>query len=266
MSVGFLGFILGSFVNAYVYRVKTNKRGQVKLSIINGRSICPNCKHLLGPMDLVPVFSWLFLRGRCRYCKKPISSQYPIVELLTVMLFLLSLLYWPGSLIGSGLGLFAIWLFILTILISLAVYDIKYMLLPNKMVIPLVCLVLAFVIYRALVDTPGNWEINSIFGFLIGGGIFYLIYQISGGKWIGGGDVKLGAILGLLLGSAFNSLLMIFIASLLGSLVGIPLMLTKKQKKPNLIPFGPFLILAAVILMIFSMSIIKWLNTRNIYV
>lgn len=265
--------ILGSFVNAYVYRTymiddgsNKKKKQSNKYSIIRGRSICPNCKHTLSSLDLIPIISWLFLRGKCRYCSKPISVQYPAIELLAVFLFLFSLYFWPFHLVGAGLFLLIVWLFILTILIALAVYDIKYLTLPNRMVYALLAFVSIDAICRGIfVNQGSNYLLNAAVGSIIGGGIFYLIFQLSSGKLIGGGDVKLGAVLGLLLGSGTDALLMIFISSLLGSLVSIPLLLNKKLKRNTLIPYGPFLITATIILFLFSASFKNWLRTKGLY-
>ncbi|HUC95914.1 MAG TPA: prepilin peptidase, partial [Candidatus Saccharimonadia bacterium] len=146
------GLIFGSFINAFVWRinVKTKKinKNKVELSILKGRSMCPDCRHQLSALDLIPLLSWVGLRGKCRYCKKPISYQYPLVELLTALLFLLSYIYWPYKLDFLGYSLFAIWLIIILYFVSLAIYDIKYKLLPNIMVYVANYLILAFVIIQ----------------------------------------------------------------------------------------------------------------------
>ena len=126
-----VGLILGSFVNALVWRMHEG------LSVAHGRSMCPHCKHTLAARDLVPVFSWLMLRGKCRYCKKPISPQYPLVELATSGLFVASYIWWPSVFTGSQEAIFVLWLAILVGLVALAVYDIKWFLLPNKLIYPL---------------------------------------------------------------------------------------------------------------------------------
>src|ERR1039458_1315039 len=121
-----IGLCMGSFINALVWRlheqsVKTLKPTRTKktwllrsssdnLSIVHGRSMCPNCRHELSTRDLVPVFSWLALKGKCRYCNKPISLQYPLVELATVLLFIASYLWWPVTLSGAQISIFVLWL------------------------------------------------------------------------------------------------------------------------------------------------------------
>lgn len=270
-----LGLCFGSFVNAVVWRLheqaKQGKRQKAKgkrkhdqftsrhLSILKGRSMCPNCQHSLGAQDLVPVLSWLSLGGKCRYCHKPISGQYPLVELATAVLFIISYAYWPWAFNNEGSTLFIIWLTFVVGLTALAVYDLKWMLLPNRLVYPLLWLAVIQVLIRVVVFQEGlDVLLGSVWGFLIGGGIFYALFQVSAGKWIGGGDVKLGALLGLIVGGPSGALLMIFTASFIGTLVSLPLLATKRLKTTSRLPFGPFLIAAMVIVYIFGASIISW--------
>lgn len=262
-----LGLALGSFINAFVWRLYMRTKSKAaKYSILTGRSMCPDCKHKLNALDLIPVISWLMLGGKCRYCHKSISAQYPIVEIVTTLLFTLSYLYWPYTFSSQGVFFFVIWLIILINLIALAVYDIKWLTLPNKIIYSLYGLVIAQIV-ATLIFFKGDMHylFNSLVGLLIGGGVFYLLFQVSSGKWIGGGDVKLGAVLGLYLGSALDAVLMIFFASIIGSLLSIPFLATGKLNRKTLIPYGPFLILAAIILQLFGTSIRSWLNNKGIY-
>lgn len=260
-----LGLCLGSFVNALVYRLhwqenhsKKAKKAP-KYSIISGRSLCPHCKHELVAKDLIPVFSWVQLRGRCRYCKKPISWQYPLVELMTAGLFVASYVWWPTSLSESEQIIsFVVWLICLTGFVSLTLYDIKYQILPNKIIFPLIFIAIFGITFEAIL-TESLQPINSAtLGALVGGGLFYVLFQISNGAWIGGGDVKLGFLLGLLVGGGWMALFMLFLASLLGTLYSAPLMLTGKLQAKARIPFGPFLIAAAVIVKLFGADIQDW--------
>jgi leader peptidase (prepilin peptidase) / N-methyltransferase len=263
-----IGLALGSFINAYVWRIrKQEKSKSKKYSILTGRSMCTDCGHKLATKDLVPIFSWLSLKGKCRYCQKPISSQYPIVEALTAILFLLSYIYWPYAFHGQGITYLVIWLILLVNLIALAVYDIKWMLLPNKIVYPLYFLVIIQLLATLMFFSGGlHYILNSLLGMLIGGGIFYVLFMVSDGKWIGGGDVKLGALLGLYLGSGINAILLIFFASVIGSVYSLTLMVLGKLDRKAVVPFGPFLILAAFILVLWSSSIVSWLNSIGISV
>ena len=190
----FLGLALGSFLNAYVWRVHDNsKKGKyAKLSIWQGRSMCPNCHHTLAGKDLVPVFSWLSLKGKCRYCKKPISAQYPLVEASTAFLFAFSYIYWPYQFSGEGTLLFVFWLIFLLGFMALTIIDLRWKLLPNSIVTPLILLALLQIVIQLLFYNAGlSLILGSIWGVLFSAGLFYAIFVISNGKWIGGGDVKL---------------------------------------------------------------------------
>jgi prepilin signal peptidase PulO-like enzyme (type II secretory pathway) len=247
------GLILGSFVNALVWRTHEG------LSVAHGRSMCPHCKHTLGAADLVPVFSWLALRGKCRYCARPISAQYPLVELITAVLFVASYLWWPLVLGGTQTAIFVLWLVLLTGLIALAVYDLRWFMLPNKLVYPLsavavVQALLVISVSASLTDTL----LNMILAIIVGGGIFYVLFQVSKGKWIGGGDVKLGALLGLIVATPAKAILFIFVASVLGSLASLPLLAGGRLNHNSQIPFGPFLIIGAIIHVLFGSDILHW--------
>lgn len=277
-----LGLILGSFVNALVWRVHEQSKGKrseskgkssltpklsalspTKLSILRGRSLCVHCGHILSSRDLIPVFSWLWLRGKCRYCHKPISVQYPIVEALTAGLFVVSYIFWPYEFGLQGTVIFGFWLLFLTGLIALAVYDIRWMILPNKIIYPLMYVGMAqAVVLLALSDSPTHILTNLLLSVLMGGGIFYLLFQVSNGKWIGGGDVKLGALLGLILADWQLIIMTIFGASIIGTLIALPLMLAGKLRSKTRIPFGPLLIVGAIIARLFGLSIINWYKTK----
>lgn len=261
------GLCAGSFINALVWRVHEQSRNMAAhrdkyLSVLRGRSLCPHCRHTLAWYDLVPLLSWLALKGRCRYCARPISLQYPLVELLTAALFAISAIQWPQPLSGQLWFGLAVWFVILTGLIALLVYDLKWMLLPNRIVYPLLGIAAADVLIRALVFAEGIASVAQAFwGLLTIGGLFYLLFQVSKGKWIGGGDVKLGALLGLLAGGPLSSLLLLFLASLSGSIISLPLLLTGKLSRSTLIPFGPFLIAAGIVTKLFGDGILRWYET-----
>lgn len=260
------GVIFGSFINALVWRLKEqSKKPKAKsknLSITHGRSICPNCRHALAWYDLVPVFSWLYLRGRCRYCKKPISYQYPAVELVLAAVFVLSYVYWPLDLRGGQIILFIAWLASCVGLLALFVYDLKWMLLPNKIIYStLATAVLGKLVFLVgyepdKLHSAGMWVLSV----LAASGIFWALYAVSGGKWIGYGDVRLGLITGTLLQTPLKSLLMIFIASVIGCLLVLPTIFTGKRELSAKVPYGPFLITATFICGLFGQSIIDWYN------
>ncbi len=257
-----LGLCLGSFANAVIWRVheqSKSKQAQQDLSILKGRSMCPHCRHRLGLWDLVPALSWLFLKGKCRYCRKPISPQYPVVELATAGLFVASYLWWPVAVHGTQTVLLALWLLLLTGLMALLVYDLRWMLLPNRLIYPTAVIAGAYaVVAVASSDHVFTALLNVVLAVAVGGGLFYGLYQLSGGKWIGGGDVRLGWLLGLVAGTPGRSLLLIFLASLIGTVVGVPLLAAKRLGRNSVIPFGPLLIVAAVVVQLFGHALIEW--------
>lgn len=274
--LGLVGLCLGSFVNALVWRLRQQEMIEEKkskkkvksskkelsasdLSILKGRSMCPDCHRTLSAKDLIPVLSWVILKGRCRYCHKKIAVQYPLVELVMAGLFVLSALAWPDLNQGVNLFSLAVWLICLTGFMALIVYDIKWQLLPNRIVYPLLVIAgLSVVAQVTLFNQPIGLLRDSSLGFLVGGGIFCLLFYISDGKWIGGGDVKLGGLLGILAGTPVLAFLVLFLASVLGTLVIIPGMLMKKINAKSHIPFGPFLIIAGFIAVFYGQSLVDW--------
>jgi prepilin signal peptidase PulO-like enzyme (type II secretory pathway) len=283
--VGF-GLIFGSFANALVWRVHSQEvirekiaelkqrksgksrdkqlqqlREQLKpLSMSRGRSMCSNCHHPLVAKDLLPLLSWLWLRGKCRYCQQPIQDP-PLLEAGLALVFAVSYLTWPLGFHGYGLLAFGLWLVFLTGFAALTLYDLRWYILPDRVVWPLVALAAGQVLLHATVFNGGLSVVGTaLWGVIIASGLFYILYQVSDGQWIGGGDVKLGLVLGLLVGGPLPALLLIFIASLLGSLASLPLLIQGKLGRKSVIPFGPFLMIAAVIMVQFGGALIDGLT------
>lgn len=246
------GLCFGSFVNAFVWRLHKKK------DWVNDRSICVHCKHVLAPQDLIPVVSWLLLRGKCRYCHKPISWQYPVVEAATAALFVLSYVVWPYDFGAAGMVRFGVWLIMLVGFMALVVYDLRWMLLPNKIVYPLTGLAAAQVVVLTVLQRNIQVAIGAALGLVVVGGLFYGLFQVSKGRWIGGGDVKLGFMLGLLVGGPAAGVLLLMVASSAGSLVSAPLLASGKVKRTTRVPFGPFLLLAGVAVQLFGPAILAW--------
>ncbi len=247
-----LGLIWGSFVNAFTWRIHEGK------DWVRGHSECSTCHHPLAANDLIPVASWLMLGGKCRYCHRPIKDS-PIIEVVMPMLFVASYIWWPWALHGEGVLRFVFWIVFLVGFVALAAYDLRWKLLPNKIVFPLVWLAVLQTILLLVFYSGGASLIrDAILGSLIISGGFYVLFQVSGGRWIGGGDVKLGLVLGILCGGTWQALLLIFTASLAGTIVTAPLLTQKKLKAKATIPFGPFLLLASIIVELFGTSIIQW--------
>ncbi|HSX31596.1 MAG TPA: prepilin peptidase [Candidatus Saccharimonadales bacterium] len=266
--IGILGLIFGSFVNALVWRLYeqeklADKKGRQAakqrqaLSIAHGRSMCSHCHHMLAAKDLVPVLSWLSLGGRCRYCRKPIADS-PLVEVATGALFALSYAFWPLSYHGMGLFELIVWLALVVLFVALAVYDLRWFLLPDRLVLPVTILAGLQTLVVAL--WTRSWH-ELYMGLLAGAiifGLFWLLYQVSKGAWIGGGDVKLAIALGLTVGTPLKAGMVIFLASLLGTLVSVPVLLKGKKALETRIPFGPYLLAATVIVVLWGGAITSW--------
>lgn len=221
--------------------------------------MCPHCRYRLSPIDLIPVMSWVVLRGKCRHCRKPISLWYPLVEIATAFLFLLSYAYWPISFNGEGIIEFVIWLICLGGFVALSVYDLKWRLLPNKVVTPLILLATLLILVKLVFFGSGtSLIIGAFWGLIFSAGLFYGLFILSRGEWIGGGDVKLAFVLGLLLGGPSRVILMIFLASAIGSLTSVILIITRHLNRNSRIAFGPLLIVGTVISYLFGVHIIDW--------
>jgi leader peptidase (prepilin peptidase)/N-methyltransferase len=261
-----LGLCFGSFINALVWRLHEQSLPKKKrvandkdLSVTKGRSMCPHCQHTLGVMDLLPLFSWLLLRGKCRYCHAPIGWQYPVVEASLALLYVVSYMCWPLVFDSQGVFIFAVWHIALVGLVALAVYDIRWMLLPNKIVFPLIGLGLVQTVVVAMLFDGGVGTILQATGAVaIAGGVYYVLFQLSKGRWIGGGDVKLGYALGFLLQTPLKAFLMLFLASLIGLLVAAPGVLSKRLTATSKVPFGPSMILATAIVVLFGQAVVDW--------
>jgi leader peptidase (prepilin peptidase)/N-methyltransferase len=266
------GLSFGSFVNALVWRIhdqeeireknrrtKADEAALKRLSISRGHSMCLSCKHELRAIDLVPVVSWLWLRGKCRYCGARIPDT-PLVELLVPGLFVISYVWWPYELAGWSILPFALWLAALVALVALALYDVRWYLLPNRIVFPLIALALAYRISLAFLPD------QQLFGVLLAGfwgvislaGLFFVLFTVSNERWIGGGDVKLAVALGLFAGGPLAALLLLFIASTAGSLAAIPMLARGQSVRQARVPFGPFLIAGTVVTVLYGAAILRW--------
>jgi prepilin signal peptidase PulO-like enzyme (type II secretory pathway) len=246
-----LGLILGSFVNAFVWRLHERKNW------LNDRSECTHCHHKLAVLDLIPVLSWVLLRGKCRYCHEKIEDT-PLTELALPVLFVVSYLYWPTTFEGRGLIEFMFWLAFLVGFLALTLYDLRWFLLPNKIVFPLIGLAIVQVVVVTINQDNLHIALSAATGALAIAGTFYLIFQLSGGTWIGGGDVKLGVVLGLLAGGVLEASMVLFFASVAGLLASLPLIIKGKAKRKMQIPFGPFLMVGLFVVVLFGAGIIDW--------
>lgn len=275
--VGFLGLVLGSFAGAQVWRIRArqlkedkdakedyDKKEYRRLKVLLGkkgvddRSRCLSCGHELAWYDLLPLVSWLSTRGKCRYCKKPIGSYEPLMELGLAALFIVSYLLWPFSLqAATGVAVFVLWLVACVLMAILFVYDKKWMLLPDSINFSLMAVAAVFALVQLYIQDFSLAALLSLVGSIaIMSGIYYALYLYSRGAWIGFGDIKLGLGLGLLLGQWELAFLALFLANLIGTLLVLPALITKKLGRRSEISFGPLLIIGTVITVLVGHAII----------
>ncbi len=238
-----LGLIIGSFLNVLILRLHAGKS-------ILGRSVCVSCQKFICWHDNIPLLSFFMLGGRCRFCKGKISWQYPIIEAATGFIFLLIYLAAaPADLFGYALMIrnfiFA------SVLIIIFVYDLKWYLILDSVTVPAILFALAANLFFRV----GILEL--IFGVLAGGGFFLAQFLASHGRWIGGGDLRLGALMGAMLGFKLV-IAALFIAYIFGAAVGILLIIFKKKKFSSQVPFGTFLAAATIISLIFGEEILNY--------
>ncbi|MEA1935900.1 MAG: prepilin peptidase [Thermodesulfobacteriota bacterium] len=244
-----LGACIGSFLNVCIYRISEGK------SIIFPKSFCPNCQQPIRLYDNIPIISYLVLRGRCRNCHKKISLRYPVVELITALLSLL--LFWK-----YGFSFQYLFAFVFTCaLIIITFIDLDHQIIPDVITLPGIPLFFLLTFFFMNVSF-----LDSILGVLIGGGGFYLIavvYQlVTKREGMGGGDIKLIAMLGAFLG--WKSLLFILIvSSFLGAITGVSMMIIHGKDLKYAVPFGPFLSIAAVAYIFFGDYFMNFLILRH---
>lgn len=238
-----IGLIVGSFLNVVTIRFGT------QTSSLVGRSACPHCHRALTWLDLVPIVSFLMLRGRCRSCQISIHWRYPFVELFTGLVTgaLWVVLPMPINL----LSILAAW-----ILIALMVIDLEHMVLPDRGLVFLACVVL--VMYAVDPTTASPRLAAALLGALVGVVLPLILILVSKGQGMGIGDLKFSAILGLWIGWP-GVLVMWFVAVMSGAIIGIFLMLTGLRRRTDAIPFGPFLVIGLVVAMIWGSDLWRWL-------
>ena len=240
------GLVLGSFLNVVILRFDELR------TIIKVRSHCPKCKKNLAWYDLIPFFSYVILAGRCRKCKKSISIQYPLVEAGTAVI--LVLLYWQFGLTFQ----FAALAIVSALLVIIFVYDILHLLVADILIyLGLFVWFVFLLIQYGLIDANPSAIFNSLLGGAILGGFLGLMVLVSREKWMGKGDIALGALLGTIVGFP-NVILAGLLSFVLGSILGVLLILSKKKSLKDKVPFAPFLIIATWISLFFSSQIISW--------
>ncbi len=239
-----MGLCIGSFLNVCIYRLPISK------SIVRPRSMCPNCDTLIPFYDNIPVFSYLWLKGQCRRCQIKISLRYPIVELLGGLFALATYLKF-----GLGIETLIYYLFFAALL-AVTFIDIDHRIIPDVITLPgiPICFAASFAL-------PAITYKDALLGILIGGGSLFLvawIYSLLTKKeGMGGGDIKLLAMMGAIVGWQ-GVLFTIFVASLVGTLAGLAVMLQSRTGIKLAVPFGPFLAIGAITYIFFGTQLISW--------
>jgi prepilin signal peptidase PulO-like enzyme (type II secretory pathway) len=249
-----LGLCCGSFVNMLIYRVAINyelESRKFKVKSKN-RSYCDYCGRQLKWYENIPVVSWLIQKGKTRCCGKKLPVLYPIVEIVMGILFLVyGFLGRPQeSPLQFGLGLLVI-----TFLVFSAVFDLRYMILPDFSTIILVTVAVIGILGRPQ-ESPLQFVLTAIASF----GFLYFLYLITKKKGMGFGDVKLAFFMGLFLGT--NVIIAFYIAFIAGALVALILMIFKKANRKTVVPFGPFLILGTLVVWFWGSEIFKFLMSN----
>lgn len=243
-------------------KARKNERAQLDgllTGVTEDFSRCLSCGHRLAWYDLLPLISWLSTRGTCRYCHAPIGKFEPLMELGMATVFVSSYIFWPLSLTGSTEQIvFVVWLVSLVLLGILFAYDMKWFILPDTIVFPLIVGGIVAVVVRAYAS--GNvipYALGVIGAVLVLSGLYLLLWFMSRGQWVGFGDVKLGLGLALLLGDWQLALLALFLANFIGTLVVLPSMIRGKINRKAHVPFGPLLIAGTFIATLFGSRLIN---------
>jgi leader peptidase (prepilin peptidase)/N-methyltransferase len=239
-----LGLIIGSFSNVCIYRIPK------KESIVFPASHCPNCNSTIKAIDNIPLLSYFILKGKCRKCGEKISIRYPIVEFLTGAIYLLIFLIYGRSYQTLIYALLS------SALIIISFIDLDEQIIPDEISLPgiIIGFALSFIV-------PYISYFNSILGIITGGGIIFLIalvgLAIFKKEAMGGGDVKLSAMIGAFIGWKYI-IISLFIGFFIGAIAGILLILLKIRNRDDLVPFGPFIVLGSLITILWGENILSW--------
>lgn len=235
-----LGLVIGSFLNVCIHRIPREE------SIAFPPSHCTSCNHKLSYLDLVPVISYIFLRGKCRYCGEKISIRYPLIECLNGIFYLLIYLKFGVTLITIKYCIFVSFL----IVISMIDFDTQYVFTSTTILSGIIGIV--FILTQYFMHENG--VLNLILGGLIGGGIIGLIVFLT--KGMGEGDIEIAVVCGLFLGTK-AIMLGLFLAIILGGIIGIIIVLLKLKKLKEKMAFGPFIAVGSIISMFYSTEILR---------
>jgi prepilin signal peptidase PulO-like enzyme (type II secretory pathway) len=263
LIIGFFLFIfgtsVGSFLNVLIYRTRKNQPWMA------GRSQCESCKKQIAWYDNIPLLSFIILRGKCRHCKKTLSISHPIVEGLAGTLFLwwymvgfffFQLSQQPFSMLQP-----LFWLLVGLVLLFIFIYDYRYLIIPDWTVIALTTMALLYRIALVLAGIMRPEDFYwTIFGAVAASGFFYAIWLLTKRRGIGFGDVKLAAPLGLLMGWPVVWI-GLWLATVVGAVIGVALVATGKARFGKPIPFGPFLIIGTLLALVWGDTLISWYAT-----
>ena len=241
--VALLGLAIGSFLNVVIHRLP---RGG---SLISPGSRCPSCGYALGALDNIPVVSYLALGGRCRQCRTPISARYPIVELVTALVFV------AHYFVFGWTPLLAVRLLFAASMVALFAIDLEHHLLPDAITLPGIAVGLV----ASLFLPPGIRD--ALIGTLVGGGVLWLIgeayFRYAGEEGMGGGDVKMLAMVGAFLGWQLVIVTLVF-SSIAGAAIGMIVIAIKRGGMKYALPYGTFLALAALVASLYGEQIVRW--------
>lgn len=248
------GTLIGSFLNVLILRLPNEQS-------IGGRSHCMKCKTVLRARHLVPIFSYLALRGKCANCGTAISPRYMLIELITGLLFAFIAFSFSLHSILDGVILVRA-LFIAAVLLVVFVVDLEHYLILDKIVFPSLAVVFIFNIAIDILthNHPlafSSFTLGGIVGAIIAGGFFWLVWRLSHGRWMGYGDVKLGLLLGFILGWPVITM-GLFLSFLIGTVVAIPLLLLGRKQMGSAVPFGVFLSAASIIALVYGHHLVSW--------
>ncbi|WP_099190666.1 prepilin peptidase [Tepidibacter mesophilus] len=234
-----LGLLIGSFLNVCIYRIPRSE------SISFPPSHCPKCRTNLKPIDLIPVISFIWTRGKCRYCREKISMRYPIVEILNALIYLILYLKFSITILFIKYALLS------SILVVISFIDYDYQIIPDEVII--FGIILSFIIHIGYNFKGNMWD--GIAGLLIGGGLFLIIALVTNA--MGGGDIKLMGMLGFSLGYKYI-LLITLLSFIIGAIVSLILISLKIKSRKDFIPFGPFIAMAAFVTIYYGNEMINW--------
>ncbi|MBI4276327.1 prepilin peptidase [Candidatus Uhrbacteria bacterium] len=240
-----IGLAVGSFLNVAIVRLPEGRT-------VRGRSACLACSRTLTWTELIPLVSFFILRGKCKSCRTPISWQYPIVELITGVLFIATWYFHNYSI--TQLPVLLRDAFFLSVLLVIFVHDLRWSIIIDRVTLPALAVTLALQFWIA----PTFATVQSLaIGMTIGGGFFAAQYIVSRGRWIGGGDIRLGVLMGAMLGWR-GTLVSLFLAYMIGAVIASILLLVRRKRFGDAIPFGTFLTVATAVSLFYGEAIIQW--------